>query len=902
MNLDGLNDMQKRAVKHTEGPLLIIAGAGSGKTRVLTHRIAYLIEECGVSPYNILAITFTNKAAKEMKERVNKIVDCGGSVWVSTFHSTCVRILRRFIDRIGYDTNFTIYDADDQKSVVREACKKLNIDTKMMKERAILSAISSAKNEMVTPDEMEINAGGDYYNKRVASVYREYQKTLKANNALDFDDLLFKTVELFEHDDEVLNSYQEKFKYIMVDEYQDTNNVQFKLISLLSSKYRNLCVVGDDDQSIYKFRGANIGNILSFESTFADTKVIKLEQNYRSTKTILEAANAVVKNNIGRKDKELWTDNVVGDKVNFTLYEDGYKEAAGIAEGISSKVRDGWNYNDFAILYRTNAQSRLLEEGLIAKNIPYRLYGGVNFYQRREIKDILAYLKTIDNGLDSQAVKRIINVPKRGIGATTIERIQTFADINDFTFWDALVNADQIPDIGRGLSKLEAFVTLIEGFKAKLQFMSIKDLTETIIRDIGYYEYLAETDTPDEVTDRQSNIGEFINKIISYEEGESEDNYSDSDPELLAHMDRAKSEKSLGGFLSEVALVADIDNLDSSGKQVVLMTLHSAKGLEFPVVYMAGLEDGLFPSYMTIVSDDETEVEEERRLCYVGITRAEKELYISSAKQRMIRGEMQINKVSRFVKEIPENLLEVTNQATGYNKSKIAFGGEENAEREGRFDVRASGRAAINRYGTGNVTYKEPSRVRIEGKTLNQTNYGSSASVTPKRMSTRYGNMVKNVSDAEPNKKVGFGKEFPMDIFDIKKTAKTTKTGGEVRTVGDVKAAGTDRTVGTAKNAGAVRNIKSDGDDEGNNSGGVYGSVSDDIIGSASGGMSGGAFGNTSDSRLGYEVGDTVLHAKFGVGKVKSIENATKDYMVTVDFQDFGIKKMLAGFAKLKKE
>lgn len=844
MKLDGLNDMQKKAVKHTEGPLLIIAGAGSGKTRVLTHRIAYLIEECGVSPYNILAITFTNKAAKEMKERVDKIVDCGSQVWVSTFHSTCVRILRRFIDRIGYDTNFTIYDTDDQKSVIKEICKKLNIDTKMMKERAILSAISSAKNEMLTPDEMEINAGGDYYNKRVATVYREYQKMLKANNALDFDDLLFKTVELFEQDDEVLNSYQEKFKYIMVDEYQDTNNVQFKLISLLAHKYGNLCVVGDDDQSIYKFRGANIGNILNFESTFSDTKVIKLEQNYRSTKTILELANAVVKNNVGRKDKELWTDNPQGDKVNFTLYEDGFTEAAGIAQSILSKVRDGWNYNDFALLYRTNAQSRLLEEGLIAKNIPYRLYGGVNFYQRKEIKDILAYLKTIDNGLDSQAVKRIINVPKRGIGATTIERIQTFADINDFTFWDALVNADRIPDIGRGLPKLEAFVTLIEGFRAKMQFMSIKDLTETIIRDIGYYEYLAETDAPDEVADRQSNIGEFINKIVSYEEGESEDNYSDSDPALLAAgANQRQNEKSLGGFLSEVALVADIDNLDQSGNQVVLMTLHSAKGLEFPIVYMAGLEDGLFPSYMTIVSDDETEVEEERRLCYVGITRAEKELYVSSAKQRMIRGETQMNKVSRFVKEMPRELLEITNQATGYNKSKIAFGGEENAEREGRFDVRASARAAMSRYGTGNSTYKEPNRVKIEGKTSNSTNYAGSTysgAYSGSRSGERSGvyagtysrDMVKNVSGAEPNKKVGFGKEFPMDIFDMKKPAKAP----------------------------------------------------------------------TSAAGLGYSVGDMVSHIKFGVGKVKSIESATKDYMVTVDFQNFGVKKMLAGFAKLKKE
>lgn len=897
MNLDGLNDMQKRAVKHTEGPLLIIAGAGSGKTRVLTHRIAYLIEECCVSPYNILAITFTNKAAKEMKERVDSIVDCGSQVWVSTFHSTCVRILRRFIDRIGYDTNFTIYDADDQKSVIKEICKKLNIDTKMMKERAILSAISSAKNEMVTPDEMEINAGGDYYNKRVAAVYREYQKMLKANNALDFDDLLFKTVELFEQDDEVLNSYQEKFKYIMVDEYQDTNNVQFKLISLLAHKYGNLCVVGDDDQSIYKFRGANIGNILNFENTFSDTEVIKLEQNYRSTKTILEVANAVVKNNIGRKDKELWTDNPQGDKVNFTLYEDGYKEAAGIAEGISSKVCDGWNYNDFAVLYRTNAQSRLLEEGLIARNIPYRLYGGVNFYQRREIKDILAYLKTIDNGLDSQAVKRIINVPKRGIGATTIDRIQTFADINNFTFWDALVNAEHIPDIGRGLPKLEAFVTLIEGFKAKMQFMSIKDLTETIIRDIGYYEYLAETDTPDEVADRQSNIGEFINKIVSYEEGESEDNYSDGDPALLAADNHRQNEKSLGGFLSEVALVADIDNLDQSGNQVVLMTLHSAKGLEFPIVYMAGLEDGLFPSYMTIVSDDDTEVEEERRLCYVGITRAEKELYVSSAKQRMIRGETQMNKVSRFVKEMPRELLEVTNQATGYNKSKIAFGGEKNAEREGRFDVRASARAAISRYGTGNVTYKEPNRVRIEGKPSNSTNYagstysgtrrtstnygtngGGKAAGTAKRVPDGYGDMVKNVSNAEPNKKVGFGKEFPMDIFDIKKPVKAVKSGSSAN----------DRDSGVRIGVGAAEGI----------SRGSFGGTGRGILGE----RSGSAFGETFVDGPGYSVGDTVSHVKFGVGKVKAIENATKDYMVTVDFQDFGIKKMLAGFAKLKKE
>ena len=449
MKLDGLNDMQKRAVKRTEGPLLIIAGAGSGKTRVLTNRIAYLIDECGVNPYNILAITFSNKAAAEMRERVEQTIGEGSQVWVSTFHSTCVRILRRYIDRLGYNNNFTIYDTDDQKSVIKEVCKKLNIDTKMLKERTIMNGISSAKDEMITPDEMEINAGNDYNAKRIAGIYREYQRELKLNNALDFDDLIFKTVELFNQDEEVLNAYQERFRYIMVDEYQDTNTSQFRLISKLAEKYGNLCVVGDDDQSIYKFRGANIANILNFESAFPGAKTIKLEQNYRSTQTILNAANEVIKNNTGRKDKTLWTANGEGDKINFDIYNDGYAEADGVVKRICDNIKDGWNYDDMAILYRTNAQSRLLEEKLIVNNVPYRIYGGINFYQRKEIKDILAYLKTIDNGLDGQAVKRIINVPKRGIGATTINRIQEFADFNNITFWDALCNAEQIPNIGR---------------------------------------------------------------------------------------------------------------------------------------------------------------------------------------------------------------------------------------------------------------------------------------------------------------------------------------------------------------------------------------------------------------------------------------------------------------------
>ncbi len=840
MNLDGLNDCQKRAVKQTEGPVLIIAGAGSGKTRVLTNRIAYLIDECGISPYNILAITFTNKAAAEMRERVEKVTDCGSQVWVSTFHSTCVRILRRYIDRIGYQTNFTIYDTDDQKSVIRDACKKLNIDTKMLKERTIMSAISSAKDEMISPDEMEVNAGGDYNAKRIAGVYREYQKTLKANNALDFDDLIFKTVELLNRDEEVLEAYQERFRYIMVDEYQDTNTSQFRLISKLAEKYGNLCVVGDDDQSIYKFRGANISNILNFENTFPGAKVIKLEQNYRSTQTILSAANEVIVHNIGRKSKKLWTENGKGDKIHFRIYEDAYKEAEGVVENICACVRDGWNYNDIAILYRTNAQSRLLEEKLIVRNVPYRIYGGINFYQRKEIKDILAYLKTIDNGMDGQAVKRIINVPRRGIGATTLERVQEFADANDMTFWDALCNAAEIPNIGRGLSKIESFVTLILGFQAKKQFLSIRELTETILEDTRYMEALAENETKEEVEARQENIDEFMNKIISYEE-ETEGDFS----EMQTDRENPQAAPTLSGFLEEVALIADIDNLDQDGNQVMLMTLHSAKGLEFPIVYMTGLEDGLFPSYMTIMSDDPTEVEEERRLCYVGITRAQKELNISAAKTRMIHGETQMNKVSRFVKEIPENLLEVENYSYGSKKSAISFGGKDSSESQGHFDFRANAKAALSRYGSGTTTYGQGNKkVAISG----QKGIGSAYATNYGRTPTNYG----TGNFAQPNKKVGFGKEFPMDIFDLKKPAKTT----------------TSYSMPSKKAAGAIKS-------------------------------SGQAAGGTG---LGYRVGDTVSHVKFGTGQVLAIEDGMRDYMVTVQFEEFGTKKMLAGFAKLKKQ
>ena len=639
---DKLNEPQREAVYHTDGPLLILAGAGSGKTRVLTHRIAYLIEERNVNPWNILAITFTNKAAGEMRERVDSLVGFGSeSIWVSTFHSMCVRILRRFIDRLGYDNRFTIYDTDDQKTLMKEVCKKVAIDTKVFKERSLMSAISSAKNELILPDEFELNAGGDFAKLKIAKVYREYEAQLKANNALDFDDLLVKTVQLLQTQPDVLENYQERFRYIMVDEYQDTNTVQFQLVRLLAGQYRNLCVVGDDDQSIYKFRGANIRNILDFEHEFSDACVIKLEQNYRSTGNILNAANRVIANNKGRKEKTLWTANGEGELVHLRQFDTGYDEADFIAEDIKKEVRAGASYNDHAVLYRTNAQSRLLEEKFVAMNVPYKIVGGVNFYARREIKDLLAYLKTIDNGMDDIAVRRIINVPKRGIGLTTINRIQESAAERGLGFYETLMAPELIPGIGRSAAKLDSFAALIEYFKGLTGQMSITDLLREVIEKTGYMESLDSEDKEDAQA-RKENIDELINKAAAYEE---------------AAEDRDEP-ATLSAFLEEVALVADIDSLDEEQDYVVLMTLHSAKGLEFPHVYLAGMEDGLFPSYMTITSDDRDDLEEERRLCYVGITRAEQELMLTCARRRMVRGETQYNKISRFIKEIPAELLD----------------------------------------------------------------------------------------------------------------------------------------------------------------------------------------------------------------------------------------------------
>ncbi len=638
---DTLNREQKEAVMETEGPLLLLAGAGSGKTRCITHRIAYLIDECGVKPWNILAITFTNKAAGEMRERVDKLVGFGADqVWVSTFHSLCVRILRRHIDRLGFENGFTIYDADDQKTVMKGICKRLNIDTKTYKERALLGAISSAKDELISVREYELDAANDFGKAVYAKAYREYQETLQKNNALDFDDLIVKTVELFKNCPEILDSYQERFQYIMVDEYQDTNTAQFELVKLLAQKYRNLCVVGDDDQSIYKFRGANIRNILDFEKYFPEAKVIKLEQNYRSTQSILDAANAVISNNEGRKDKALWTDRGAGNKIHFRSFDNAYEEAEFIAEDICKKVKkEGAAYKDCAVLYRTNAQARLLEERMIMEGVPYNVVGGTNFYARAEIKDILAYLKTVDNGRDEVAVRRILNVPKRGIGAATVEKLEDYAQMRDIGLYDAMELADEIMSLGKTAAKIRPFVQLIRGFRKEALTLSVAELIQHIVEKIGYAEYLQDNYDEDG-DDRLENVEELITKAVNYQETHEEPNLTD--------------------FLAEVALVAEIDNVAEDDNRVLLMTLHSAKGLEFPNVYLAGMEDGLFPSYMTIISDDHSDIEEERRLAYVGITRAMNDLTITYARMRMTRGETQYNPLSRFVREIPEDLLDDT--------------------------------------------------------------------------------------------------------------------------------------------------------------------------------------------------------------------------------------------------
>ena len=634
-----LNDRQLEAVKKTKGPVLILAGAGSGKTRVLTYRTAYLIEKENVAPYHIMAITFTNKAAAEMKSRISTVVgERGRDVWVSTFHSSCVRILRRFAAEAGYDRNFSIYDADDSKTVMKAVMKKLNVDPKKFKERTFLSAISKAKDELKGPEEALKDWGHDPVAMLKFKAYKEYEDRLKESNALDFDDLIVKTVELLRTNKEVLSYYQEKFEYMMVDEYQDTNTAQFELVRLLSGGKRNLCVVGDDDQSIYKFRGANIKNILNFEHYFPDATVIRLEQNYRSTKTILSAANSVIKNNEARKDKTLWTENEEGEKIKVCSFESAYEEADYIANDVAVRKRKANDsYSDYAVLYRTNAQSRILEEKFIRENIPYKIVGGVNFYSRKEIKDIIAYLKAIVNPSDDLSVRRIINVPKRGIGEASVEKAAVFATANGKSLYEGLLSSDINPAIKSAASKIRSFTSLIEGFKSRLN-ESVPTIIRAVLEESGYQNELVIENTDDSKA-RLENLEEFINKAVVYQN----DN----------------EEPTLSGFLEEVALIADIDNLPEGDDYVLLMTLHGAKGLEFDTVYIAGMEDGLFPGFMAITaSDGGEELAEERRLFYVGITRARKNLTLTLARTRMVRGEYQTESPSRFLKEISPLLTE----------------------------------------------------------------------------------------------------------------------------------------------------------------------------------------------------------------------------------------------------
>ncbi len=806
---DSLNPNQRQAVFTTEGPLLLLAGAGSGKTRVLTHRIAYLIDEKGVNPYNILAITFTNKAAGEMRERVDRII--GGTdavqVWVSTFHSMCVRILRRYIDRIGYDTNFTIYDTDDAKTVVKGVMKRLNIDAKQIPERAALKVISDCKNQFISPQEYAEMAA-DFREKKISLVYTEYQQELKKNNALDFDDLLVKAVELFRDCPEVLINYQNRFHYIHVDEYQDTNGVQFKLIAQLAGARQNLCVVGDDDQSIYKFRGADITNILSFEQQFPGAKVIKLEQNYRSTPNILEVANAVIRHNKGRKDKRLWSDRPEGERVRYCLYPDNRQEAAGVVSDLSERVSQGEKYRDIAILYRTNAQSRAFEEECLLKNVPYRIVGGVNFYQRGEIKDILAYLKTIDNGRDDLAVRRIINVPKRGIGATSVEHVAAFAQKEGISLMDALLRVEEIPAAARASSKIQGFVNQIRVLRSKAEFMDMEELIEEIIQDVNYEAELDKLDE-EQAQAKKENLQEFMNKAVEYQD-QCEDR---------------GEEPTLSGFLEEVALIADIDSVEEDDNRVLLMTLHGAKGLEFSRVYLCGMEEELFPSSMAINSENPQDIEEERRLAYVGITRAKDHLTMTGARMRMVHGETWFHQPSRFVKEVPDGLLDIEiEEGTGIGgssfgrmpgmKNGYSFGSAGGTDKRG-------GYGGVSREDSGFAGYSGLSG----GANLRR---GFTA---PGQASGSYGNRF-----------------------------------GQKRSFGDQ--SGQTKSYGiSGTNPGFGKDVAS-----------------------------------LKPKRLDYSEGDRVVHSKFGPGTVVKIEEQSKDFVVTVDFDTGDRRKMMAGFAKLQLE
>lgn len=641
--LAGLNPKQKEAVLHTEGPLLIMAGAGSGKTRVLTHRIAYLIEEKNVNPWNILAITFTNKAAREMKERVNSILGQGGEdVWVSTFHSMCVRILRRDVDAIGYDRNFTILDGSDQLTLMKRILKELNIDPKKYDPRSILGAISNAKNELLTP-ETYAERQGSFFEEIVARCYDAYQKALRNNQSMDFDDLIMNTIRLFEENEKVLTYYQNKFHYLHVDEYQDTNHAQYTLVNMLAARFRNLCVVGDADQSIYGWRGADMQNILDFEKDYNDATVILLEQNYRSTKSILDAANQVIKNNSNRRDKSLWTDNQAGEQITYYRADSERDEAQFIVSKIKEEIQsNNRSYNDFAVLYRTNAQSRVIEDTLVKSNVPYTMVGGHKFYDRKEIKDIIAYLNIINNPRDGVSFERVINTPKRGIGAASVEKLRSFAAMHDWSMIEAAQNIDLANISGKAGRMIGEFGTMITQFQEMVTYLPVTDLVDQVLERTGYLDELKNQRTL-EAESRLENLEEF--RTVTQE----------FDKRNVAQDEEEAPEEKLAVFLNDLALVSDLDDYQEESAQVTLMTLHAAKGLEFPIVFLIGMEEKIFPLSRSLM--EEAELEEERRLAYVGITRAEESLYLTNAFSRTLYGKTQYNQPSRFVAEIDDSLL-----------------------------------------------------------------------------------------------------------------------------------------------------------------------------------------------------------------------------------------------------
>lgn len=946
--LNGLNKQQKEAVEHTEGPLLILAGAGSGKTRVLTYRTGYLIDS-GVAPYNILAITFTNKAAGEMKERIGKLLgnSVGGRVFISTFHSMCVRLLRQDIDRLGYSRDFTIYDTDDQRSLIRNVIKKLNLDSKIYKERAVLKIISTQKNIMVDAEEYGDSAG-DFYDRNVAKIYSEYEKELKANNAMDFDDLLLKTVGLFEKNPEVLGKWQERFKYIMVDEYQDTNNVQFELVRMLAGKYGNLCVVGDDDQSIYKFRGANIENILSFEKVFPKAKVIKLEQNYRSTKSILNAANEVIKNNMGRKVKRLWTENDEGDLPVYNEYDTAAGEAENIIRQAELARIRGTKLKDQAVLYRTNAQSRLLEEKCIARNIPYTIVGGVNFYQRKEVKDILAYLRLLVNTNDDVSLRRIINVPKRGIGQTTIDKVASYADGYGCSMYDAVLEPENVAGTAAAVKKLRIFTDYIESLKGRLRegVFDIKAVIESILEDAGYADELKKDD-PVQAESRIENINELVSKAVSftedylreYQEALDSGNFQISGmntegfmpegfmtEEFMAN-DLELSDDGLSilsAFLEDVSLVADIDRMNDTDDVLTMMTLHAAKGLEFDTVYLCGMEEGLFPSSASINANDPVaEIEEERRLCYVGITRARKKLIMSSARERMVNGEVHTMRPSRFIDEIPDDMAEKNfrRKSSGSKDPFAGFGGY-----EGRLGHQYGDGSDLDGYRGGRGSYGG--------------SYGAGSRGSYGRSYDDNGSYGRGYETESGN---AYGGDYGLESYSDGGTGSSYSRGGYGSKSANGSGYGGFSGSGSSGNGSYGLGNGSYGSgssgnhyDHGN---GSYGSGNSSYGSGSSAQRQGsytgnaGLFGSLDTSRRGngytgrkkpsnlpgvtrgfkssqaetvkqkpdYGVGDRVKHSKFGEGTVTAIVDEPRDYKVTVAFDTGESRIMLAGFAKLTK-